>query len=58
MILSESTADASGGVEYLQKPVERTAISTLLSQLADASDDRVDYRLIERLRKARKPEND
>lgn len=58
VILSESTADASGGVEYLQKPVERTAISTLLSQLADASDDRVDYRLIERLRKARKPEND
>ena len=57
-VLALDAAESQDGVLQVRKPVEKPEINALLRQLIETADDRVDYRLVERLKTVQKPDNE
>ena len=58
VVLALDAAESQDGVLQVRKPVEKPEINALLRQLIETADDRVDYRLVERLKTVQKPDNE
>ena len=58
VVLAPDSTESHDGVLQVRKPVEKPEVNAILRQLTGTADDRVDYRLIERLKTVQKPDNE
>lgn len=58
VVLAPDSTESHDGVLQVRKPVEKPEVNTILRQLTGTADDRVDYRLIDRLKTVQKPDNE
>jgi signal transduction histidine kinase len=58
VVLALDSADSQDGVLQVRKPVDKPEINAILRHLIETADDRVDYRLVERLKTVQKPDNE